>query len=565
MKKQQKQILCTLLLCSVALAGCGKDAASGQDTGTDPTPAITAPAPTDAPDTAGENTQTEPSDSKNNSISSPTPESDKPESEKTPEECFQKVFASKSYKEKIYRNPVMTQRFGADPYAMVYDGRVYLYMSGDVVERDAGGSVKDNSFGKINTICVLSSSDLVNWTDHGTVYAAGRDGAATWANNSWAPAAACKEIDGKMKFFLYFANNGGGIGVLTSDSPVGPFTDPLGKPLLTHNTANCSDVLWMFDPAVLVDDDNRAYLYFGGGVPNGQEAHPMTARVVELGDDMISLAGTPVTIDSPYHFEDSGINKFGDTYYYSYCTNWSVDAAGSSEYKIASAQIAYMTSDNPLGPFTPAGSILKNPGQYFGSYGTNHHCMFEFNGNYYITYHTQILEGPMGISGGYRCSHVDDVKLRDDGSIAPITATKFGSKAVAALNPFVRTEAETMQTMGGIGTTQYGESEACGSGNMVVNEIDTGDWILVSGVDFGNGASSFCASTKTDSATRGIIRISLDSHKGDVIGYLEVSGTPEENYSEHIITLTKEVSGVHDVYFTFYGSDYTFDYWYFTK
>ena len=37
----------------------------------------------------------------------------------------------KSLKKIGNANPVMTQRFGADPYAMVYEDRVYLYMTGD--------------------------------------------------------------------------------------------------------------------------------------------------------------------------------------------------------------------------------------------------------------------------------------------------------------------------------------------------------------------------------------------------------------------------------------------------
>jgi arabinoxylan arabinofuranohydrolase len=35
----------------------------------------------------------------------------------------------------------------------------------------------------------------------------------SWAGASWAPSAAVKKINGKDKFFLYFANGGGGIGV----------------------------------------------------------------------------------------------------------------------------------------------------------------------------------------------------------------------------------------------------------------------------------------------------------------------------------------------------------------
>ena len=94
---------------------------------------------------------------------------------------------------------------------------------------------------------------MVNWTDHGSINVAGSGGAAAWASNSWAPAACHKTINGKEKFFLYFANNGNGIGVLTSDSPTGPWIDPIGKPLISRNTPNCSNVTWLFDPAVLVD------------------------------------------------------------------------------------------------------------------------------------------------------------------------------------------------------------------------------------------------------------------------------------------------------------------------
>lgn len=57
---------------------------------------------------------------------------------------------------------------------------------------------------------------------------------------------------------------------MTSDSPTGPFEDPLGEALINNHTPNCADVIWIFDPAVLVDDDGRAYLYFGGGVPEGR-------------------------------------------------------------------------------------------------------------------------------------------------------------------------------------------------------------------------------------------------------------------------------------------------------
>ena len=164
-------------------------------------------------------------------------------------------------------NPLMTQRFGADPFVLVYKDRVYVYMTGDFLQKDDEGKPKKMSYSPINTIRILSSADLSNWTDHGDVKAAGSEGAAPWAASSWAPAAAYRETGGEAKFFLYFANSGNGIGVLAADSPAGPFKDPLGGPLVSRSTPNCGEkeVPWLFDPAVFVDDDGKAWLYFGGG------------------------------------------------------------------------------------------------------------------------------------------------------------------------------------------------------------------------------------------------------------------------------------------------------------
>lgn len=225
-------------------------------------------------------------------------------------------------------NPIMTSRLTADPYAMEYNGRIYVYGTNDSQQYEKTPDA-DNNYSKINTINVYSSADMVNWTDHGAIPVAGSKGAAKWASNSWAPAACHKTINGKEKFFLYFADNGSGIGVLEADSPTGPWRDPIGKQLISRNTPGCSgsEIGWLFDPAVLVDDDGTGYLYFGGigntaDKPDDFIKNPKCGRVVKLADDMISLDGDPVTIDAPYMFEDSGINKIGDKYYYSYCTNW---------------------------------------------------------------------------------------------------------------------------------------------------------------------------------------------------------------------------------------------------
>ena len=554
MKKKSKVLAATLTLVSMLFAACGTKPVD--------MPEITdAPEVTEAPATTAP-TETPVPTAEPTATPEPTPEPP------TAESLFESMELSSTLKKFGYDAPVMTQRYGADPCAMVYDGRVYIYMTGDVVEY-RGGKAIENTYSKINTINVISSDDLVNWTDHGTVYAAGRNGAAKWGGNSWAPTAAYKEIDGEMKFFLYFANNGNGIGVLTADSPVGPFTDPLGKALISRGTPNCSNVDWLFDPAVLVEEDGSAYIYFGGGVPAGKAANPGTGRVAKLGADMISLDGDPVAFDIPYLFEDSGINKIGDTYYYSYCTNWQVDDEGKKTYGFSNAQIAYMTSKNPMGPFTYQGVVFKNQNDYFpGNGGNNHHSIFEFNGKYYITYHTRVVSNQLGLSGlNYRSTHVTEIQLLEDGSFEKLPKTNYTSlKQVKALNPYEKTEAETIATMGGIETTQEGMlSKTYGSGNMVLSEIQTGDWVAVYGADFGDtGATEFTASVKAEKGTVGAIQIRLDSPDGEVVGCLTFGEEADgKTYQEITGALDKTVTGVHDLVFVFGGENYTVDYWQF--
>lgn len=482
------------------------------------------------------------------------------------EALFKDIVLSPAFKDIGNYNPLITQRFGADPYVIVYEDKVYVYMTGDTLEYDDKGEVKPNSYGKINTLNVISSEDLVNWTDHGCIYAAGPTGASKWGNNSWAPAVAYKEVDGKMKFFVYFANSGNGIGVLTADSPIGPFTDPLNKPLISRATPNCGNVEWLFDPAVFVDEDNEAYIYFGGGVPEGKEANPGTGRVAKLGQDMISLEGKAITLEAPYLFEDSGINKIGDTYYYSYCSNFSVSPEDSKTLGFGEGEIIYMTSKSPMGPFKMQGSILKNPGYFFGCYGNNHHCMFSFKDKWYIAYHTQMLEQKMGLSQGYRSTNIDEVQVNADGSIQPIQATKKGVQPIKCLNPYNQVEAETMVNRSGISTKPSGKiSEEYGTGNQIVCEMHTGDWLQVSQVNFEDiGAKTFTAAIKSSKGQDGVIQIRLDSLEGEVIGYLDIEGD-EKRHREQTTKLWKEVTGIHELFFIFYGEGYSLDYWYMSK
>ncbi|ACX65540.1 Carbohydrate binding family 6 [Paenibacillus sp. Y412MC10] len=448
-------------------------------------------------------------------------------------------------------NPVVSHKFGADPYALAVDGRVYLYNTYDALEYDGDGNVKDNSYSTINKLSVISSSDLVNWTDHGAIQVAGPTGAAAWATQSWAPAAAHKVIHGEDRFFLYFANNASSIGVLTSDSPVGPWIDPIGKPLITRNTPGVEGVTWLFDPAVLVDDDGKAYIYFGGGVPEGKAEMPDTARVMQLGEDMVSVLGEAVTIPAPYMFEDSGINKFGGKYYYTYCSNFS--GGTRPENSPPPGEIAYMVSEHPMGPWIYKGTILKNPGHFFGVGGNNHHVIFQLRQNWYIAYHAQTLSKSMGVPKGYRSTHLNRVYFEPDGTIREIVADMEGVKGIQPLNPFQRTEAVTMAWNAGIQVnTSMAAEDSQGSPILRVTDIHDRDWIAVANADFGKGASAFTAWVSGIDAG-GRLELRLDRPDGERIGKVDVPPSSGTEQRREFSIEVSGASGIHHLYFIFTG------------
>jgi hypothetical protein len=177
-------------------------------------------------------------------------------------------------------NPIIQTNFTADPAPMVYKGTVYLYTSHD--EDDATG------FHMLDWK-LYTSTDMVNWTDHGTVASLKTFPWAVQTNDAWAPQVA--ERNGK--FFLYVPISVPGwpknvIGVAVADSPFGPFKDALGHPLIDKAIGN-------IDPTVFVDDDGQAYLYWGN--PD--------LWYVKLNDDMISTSGGIVKVDSkPQNYQE---------------------------------------------------------------------------------------------------------------------------------------------------------------------------------------------------------------------------------------------------------------------
>lgn len=473
-------------------------------------------------------------------------------------------------KETGKNNPIAAQRFMADPYAIEYEGRVYVYGTNDSQSMIIGenGVIPNNKYSHINTLNCYSSEDMVNWRDEGIIQVAGKKGPAFWSKNSWAPAVAHKKIDGKDKFFIYFADNGSGIGVLEGDSPTGPWKDPIGKQLISRSTPNSGDVPWLFDPAVLVDDDGQGYLYFGGIGEAKDREHPKCIRVVKLGDDMVSLKGDPQVIDAPAPFEDSGINKINGKYYYSYCTNW--DQGRPTTGDLGIANIAYMVSDSPMGPWSEAKVAMKNPTFYFkglpnNNNNNNHHCMLQRGDKLYMFYHSQKMAADMGIIQGYRTTGVDLVTIDANGDLK-VDMTEEGVAQVGTFNPYDVVEAETFAWSEGTSTI-VGPKQNNNRNNRVLSSINARDYVGLEGVDFGtDGAQSVAMKIASESGDKveGKVVVYTDSiSSANKVGEIEVSADKDFKYMT--AKLSKKITGTHRLFFRFEVEGILVDTWTFSK
>jgi arabinoxylan arabinofuranohydrolase len=415
---------------------------------------------------------------------------------------------------------IVGYRHIADPGTLVYKGRVYLYGSND----------DDNSFDKgsgykMKSIVCVSSSDMKNWTDHGVVFEAPRD--VTWAGKTWAPAAIVR--DGKV--FLYFGNGGNGIGVATSNSPIGPFKDPIGKKLVETQTPGVLPApnMWLFDPMTFIDDDGQAYMYFGGNGDNN-------VRVIKLNKDMISVDGAATSITAPAFFEASWMHKRDGIYYFSYSTT-----------PKAQMRIDYMTSKSPTTGFTYAGIVAAQPPN---NNNNNHQGIFEFKGQWYHVYHNRAIAYKLGIPTEFKRNlGIEKLNYKPDGTIEQVTYTADGVSQVEGLNPYVRVEAETINAQQGVKT------ETCTNGGLNVTNVKNGDWIKITGVDFGKkGAKKFnisIASTGNDNT----VELRLGSPTGKVVGKLAVPNTSNSQTWKTISCNVDGAIGLQDLYITLNGSE----------
>ncbi len=417
------------------------------------------------------------------------------------------------------QRPIIQTKYTADPAPMVYNDTVFLYTTHD--EDDAQGF-------KMFDWLLYTSTDMVNWTDHGAVASLKSFEWVKRDNGAWAPQ--CIERNGK--FYMYCPIHGNGIGVLVSDSPYGPFVDPLNEPLVWQKE-HWEDI----DPSVFIDEDGQAYMYWGN--PN--------VYFVKLNEDMISYSGEINKLENnPEHYQEGPwMYKRNGHYYMSFAATCCPEGIG------------YAMSDKPTGPWTTKGYIMRPTERTRG----NHPGIIDYKGNSYVfglNYDLMHLETFKHHER--RSVSVAKMQYNSDGTIQELPYwTETVVEQIELLNPYRRVEAETMAWGYGLKT------ERMPDGKMCVTHIDDNESLCVKGVDFGKGAKEFSVSAACN-VDGGFIEIRLDSANGPVIGTVDITRSGAMDRYKSIVCEIKNAQGVHDLYFCFKSTAqknnlFFIDYW----
>jgi len=340
------------------------------------------------------------------------------------------------------QNPIVKGKGLCDPQIRVYGNKAFLYATHDTSPNNKGFRMDD--------WWIWSSSDLVNWKYESTLKP--EDTYYGKPNNScWATDAASRN----GKYYFYFSMGRTNVGVVVSDSPTGPWKDPLGKALLPENLTPTSER----DPGILDDDNGNAYIVFG----------LWDFYVARLNDDMISLAETPRKIVLDQLMGPYGPGKTDDKPFLH---------KRNSKYYLSWGSY-YAMSDNVYGPYAYKGSVImkdrvakefQDPSTHTGYDFLNydrHGSFFEMHNQWYYIYNDQSQSGSTPY---FRNANISYIHYRNNGEMEPIYIDTIGVGRYNAAAPLIQAE----NYFNTFGTNK----RECPEGGFEISDIHKGSYLI---------------------------------------------------------------------------------------
>jgi hypothetical protein len=399
------------------------------------------------------------------------------------------------------QNPIIRNQFSADPTARVFNGKVYLYPSHDIV------APKDISLKKdwfcMEDYHVFSSENLTDWTDHGVIVTQTKVPWLTTANyDMWAPDCVFKN----GKYYFYFPVEGK-IGVATADKPEGPYT-VLDKPLTG---------IGGIDPCVLLDKDGSAYIFTARGRISVAK---LKENMIEVDGEVQTIANLPSKglIEGPFAFQ------FNGKYYLTY---------PHVETKIE--RLEYSMSDSPMGPYKPVGVIMDESAS--GCW-TNHQSIVQYKGQWYLFYHDNDYSPKFDKN---RSVKIDSLFFNPDGTIRKVIPTLRGVGLVNASNE-IQIDRYSRICEKGIAVEFIDKMNTFKGWKTVFAAKDA--WIQFNAVDFAKKKYKSVV-VKAVSKTGGSIQVHLNSVNGPVVATVNV---PKGNDWQTVkVSASKLKSGVQNL------------------
>lgn len=401
------------------------------------------------------------------------------------------------------QNPIIGDIGVSDPHVRVFNDTIYLYSGHDFSKEDTTWLMKDWR--------IFSTTDLVHWTQRGVI--SPKD---NYMDDSSIDCWACDAAQRNGKYYFYFSDNKHSIGVMESDSPVGPFKDALGKPLVAP----------MHDPTVFVDDDKDRTPYLVAGSKEVGGYH-----IAKLNRDMVSFAEEPklIQIDgsewerAPVWQDKNYLFKYQDTYYLSWGNQ-------------------YATSKNVYGPYECVGKV----GRGYKLGGFAHGSFIEWKGQFY---HMWCYYQDMAYK--YRETVISYCHIGDDGQL--VTDTDFldehFANGVGQYNAsWPKIEAEWFYEISGdiqkLGNKKDG---------FVLGNIRNGDWIRFANVTFDEEKDRLILNVSADSS-EGTVEIRIGKPDGKLLGKVDLSPSDGTTAFREITCKLKKFIGKTDIYLV-YSSD----------
>lgn len=412
------------------------------------------------------------------------------------------------------QNPLIRNQYSADPTARVFEGKVYIYPSHDILATPGHGRL---AWFCMEDYHVFSSSNLVDWTDHGKILS---QKTVPWADSTaysmWAPD--CIFRNGK--YYFYFpappaakANSRGfKIGVATSNTPYGPFT-PLPDPIAGVNG---------IDPNVFIDKSGQAYLYWAQG----------NIYMAKLKENMVELDSAPQIIanlpdkglkEGPFLFERKGI------YYLTY-----------PHVENKTERLEYATGDSPMGPFKFTGVIMDESAS--GCW-TNHQSIVPFKNQWYLFYHDNQLSPNFDKA---RAIRADSLFFNEDGTIRKVIPTLRGI-GVSSANQKIEIDRYSDMSSTGAAVDFIDTVKRFNGWKTVLSQ--KGAWVRYNAVDFDKKPKN--VSIMARSAAGSAIEIRLDKLEGKPVARVNITNSNQWNTMK--ATLLKAIAGKHDLFVVLTG------------